>query len=233
MVVLLHGLLLSQRMHEPLARDARRARQPRHHARPARPRRLRPPADMWRYSMTVLRPRGDRAARPPRASTEAVVLGTSLGANITLEAADARAGAAARHGGRDAGARQRAARLRARVHAADGRADVRRAGDARRSAPRACAVPRAGCRGRPTSCSTGCARTRRRAPPCSRACSSAASRRTAGRAARDRDADAGDRPQARPGAPVLGRRQLAAELPERRACCRRTRSSSCAWRPSG
>ena len=42
--VLVHGLLLSQKMHRPLAQRAGRARQPGRHARPARPRALRPPA---------------------------------------------------------------------------------------------------------------------------------------------------------------------------------------------
>jgi pimeloyl-ACP methyl ester carboxylesterase len=86
--VLLPGLLLSQRMQEPLAQElaARGNRvvvmDPLGHGRSDRPR------DMWRYSM-------------PRFATQTIALldhleieqavigGTSLGANITLEVADA------------------------------------------------------------------------------------------------------------------------------------------------
>jgi pimeloyl-ACP methyl ester carboxylesterase len=87
-VVLLHGLLLSQRMHEPLARDLAA-----HgnrvvsldllgHGKSARPR------DMWRYSMSFF---GDQvvALLDHLEVDEAVVMGTSLGANTTLEIASA------------------------------------------------------------------------------------------------------------------------------------------------
>jgi pimeloyl-ACP methyl ester carboxylesterase len=84
--VLIHGLLLSQRMHEPLAR-ALAARGNRvvtldllGHGRSDRPR------DMWRYSMTAF---GEEvvALLDHLDVDEAVVLGTSLGANATLEVA--------------------------------------------------------------------------------------------------------------------------------------------------
>lgn len=85
-VVLLHGLLLSKRMHEPLA-QALAARGNRvitldllGHGESDRPR------DMWRYSMTLF---GEQliALLDHLELDEAVVLGTSLGANTTLEAA--------------------------------------------------------------------------------------------------------------------------------------------------
>jgi pimeloyl-ACP methyl ester carboxylesterase len=84
--VLIHGLLLSQRMHEPLAR-ALAERGDRivtidllGHGRSDRP------ADMWRYSMTTF---GEEvvALLDHLEVDEAVVLGTSLGANAALEVA--------------------------------------------------------------------------------------------------------------------------------------------------
>jgi pimeloyl-ACP methyl ester carboxylesterase len=85
-VVLLHGLLFSGRMHEPLAR-ALAARGNRvvtldllGHGRSDRPR------DMWRYSMSFFAEQTVGAARPP-GRRRGVVLGTSLGANTTLEIA--------------------------------------------------------------------------------------------------------------------------------------------------
>jgi pimeloyl-ACP methyl ester carboxylesterase len=84
--VLVHGLLLSQRMHEPLARAL--AEQGNRvvtidllgHGRSDRPR------DMWRYSMPAF---GAQvvALLEHLEVDEAVVLGTSLGANTTLEVA--------------------------------------------------------------------------------------------------------------------------------------------------
>jgi pimeloyl-ACP methyl ester carboxylesterase len=84
--VLIHGLLLSQRMHEPLARAFAE-----HgnrvltldllgHGRSDRPR------DMWRYSMSTF---GAQvvALLDHLEIDEAVVMGTSLGANTTLEVA--------------------------------------------------------------------------------------------------------------------------------------------------
>ena len=85
-VVLVHGLLLNQRMHEPLAR-ALAARGNRvitldllGHGASERPR------DMWRYSMSFF---GEQTIGllDHLGVREAVVLGTSLGANTTLEAA--------------------------------------------------------------------------------------------------------------------------------------------------
>jgi pimeloyl-ACP methyl ester carboxylesterase len=84
--VLLHGLLLSQRMHQPLARDL--AAQGNRvvtldvlgHGRSDRPR------DMWRYSMSAF---GEQvvALLDHLDVEDAVVMGTSLGANTTLEVA--------------------------------------------------------------------------------------------------------------------------------------------------
>ena len=85
-VVLLHGLLLNKRMHEPLARELA-ARGNRvvtldllGHGDSDRPR------DMWRYSMSFF---GEQtiALLDHLDIDEAVVMGTSLGANTTLEAA--------------------------------------------------------------------------------------------------------------------------------------------------
>lgn len=85
-VVLLHGLLLSRRMHEPLAR-ALAARGNRvitldllGHGRSDRPR------DMWRYSMSFFAEQ-TVALLDHLDVDEAVVLGTSLGANTVLEMA--------------------------------------------------------------------------------------------------------------------------------------------------
>jgi pimeloyl-ACP methyl ester carboxylesterase len=84
--VLLHGLLLSQRMHEPLA-EALAERGNRvvtldllGHGLSDRP------AEMWRYSMPEFG-REVIALLDHLEVDEAVVLGTSLGANATLEAA--------------------------------------------------------------------------------------------------------------------------------------------------
>jgi pimeloyl-ACP methyl ester carboxylesterase len=85
-LVLLPGLLFSQRMHLPLARElaARGNRvitfDPLGHGRSDRPR------DMWRYSMTFF---GEEvvALLDHLEIEEAVVGGTSLGANVTLEVA--------------------------------------------------------------------------------------------------------------------------------------------------
>ncbi len=86
--VLLHGLLLSQRMHVPLAR-ALAARGSRvitldlyGHGRSDRPR------DMWRYGMGFFA-RDVVALLDHLELDEAVVGGTSLGANTTLEVASA------------------------------------------------------------------------------------------------------------------------------------------------
>src|SRR4051812_30015078 len=85
-VVLLHGLLLSQRMHEPLAHDlAERGNRVvtldlLGHGKSDRPR------DMWRYSMSFF---GEQvvALLDELGVDQAVVMGTSLGANVTLEIA--------------------------------------------------------------------------------------------------------------------------------------------------
>ena len=129
--MLLPGLLLPSRMHEPLARDlADRGNRVitldlLGHGESDRPR------DMWRYSMPIFA-REVVALLDHLELDEAVVGGTSLGANTTLEVASLAPVAGARDGDRDAGARQRAARVRDRLHAAADRAHVRRAGHARR-----------------------------------------------------------------------------------------------------
>src|SRR3954469_4370261 len=85
-VVLLHGLLLSQRMHLPLARDlSQRGNRVvlldlLGHGRSDRPR------DMWRYSMRHFAEEVV-ALMDHLEIDEAVVGGTSLGANTTLEVA--------------------------------------------------------------------------------------------------------------------------------------------------
>src|SRR3954449_5228516 len=84
--VLLHGLLLSRRMHESLAREL--AAQGNHvvtldllgHGASDRPR------DMWRYSMPFFAEQVV-ALLDPLEVAQAVVMGTSLGANTTLEVA--------------------------------------------------------------------------------------------------------------------------------------------------
>ena len=84
--VLLHGLLLSQRMHEPLARAlAERGNRIvtldlRGHGRSERP------PDMWRYGMGFFA-QDVVALLDHLGVDEAVVGGTSLGANTTLEVA--------------------------------------------------------------------------------------------------------------------------------------------------
>ena len=87
-IILLHGLLLSQDMHAPLARDLA-AKGNRvitldllGHGRSDRPR------DMWRYSMKAY---GDQvvALMDHLGIEQAVVMGTSLGANVALETAAA------------------------------------------------------------------------------------------------------------------------------------------------
>jgi pimeloyl-ACP methyl ester carboxylesterase len=89
--VLLHGLLLSQRMHEPLARDLA-ARGNRvitldllGHGRSDRP------ADMWRYSMPQFAEQVVGLLDALEVD-EAIVAGTSLGANVALETACAAPG---------------------------------------------------------------------------------------------------------------------------------------------
>ena len=87
LTVLLHGLLFTQRMHEPLARDlASRGHRVvtldlLGHGESDRPTRQVALLDAG------LRRPGRRAARPSRRVDEAVVLGTSLGANAALESA--------------------------------------------------------------------------------------------------------------------------------------------------
>jgi len=86
--VLLPGLLLSQRMQEPLARAlAERGERvilvdPLGHGRSDRPR------DMWRYSMATFG-RQTIALLDELEIDQAVIGGTSLGANVTLEVASA------------------------------------------------------------------------------------------------------------------------------------------------
>src|SRR3974390_754710 len=88
-LILLHGLLLSQEMHRPLAEDLA-ARGNRvitvdllGHGGSDRPR------DMWNYSMAIY---GEQvvALMDHLAIEQAVVMGTSLGANTALEVASQR-----------------------------------------------------------------------------------------------------------------------------------------------
>ncbi|HVA20035.1 MAG TPA: alpha/beta hydrolase [Solirubrobacteraceae bacterium] len=90
-VILVHGLLLSQEMHRPLAEDLA-ARGNRAitvdllgHGESDRPR------DMWRYSMSIF---GEQllALMDHLEIEQAVVMGTSLGANTALEVASAAPG---------------------------------------------------------------------------------------------------------------------------------------------
>ncbi len=88
-LILLHGLLLSQQMHRPLARDLA-ARGNRvitadllGHGRSERPR------DMWRYSMAFFAEQVV-ALMDHLEIEQAVVMGTSLGANAALEMASMR-----------------------------------------------------------------------------------------------------------------------------------------------
>src|ERR1035441_11016140 len=85
-LILVHGLLLSQEMHRPLAEDLA-ARGNRvitidllGHGESDRPR------DMWRYSMSIF---GEQviALMDHLGIEQAVVMGTSLGANTALEIA--------------------------------------------------------------------------------------------------------------------------------------------------
>src|SRR5438309_2553640 len=85
-IILLHGLLLSQEMHRPLAEDLA-ARGNRvitldllGHGRSDRPR------DMWRYSMPIYAEQVI-ALMDQLELDQAVVMGTSLGANAALEVA--------------------------------------------------------------------------------------------------------------------------------------------------
>ncbi|GAC1437169.1 MAG: alpha/beta fold hydrolase [Solirubrobacteraceae bacterium] len=87
-VILVHGLMLSQKMHQPLARAlARRGNRAitvdlLGHGESDRP------VDMWRYSMTHF---GEQlvALMDHLQLRESVILGTSLGANTALEVAAA------------------------------------------------------------------------------------------------------------------------------------------------
>src|ERR1700756_3498790 len=85
-VILLHGLLLSQEMHRPLAEDLA-ARGNRvitldllGHGASDRPR------DMWRYSMAIFAEQVI-ALEDHLGLEQAAVMGTSLGANVALEVA--------------------------------------------------------------------------------------------------------------------------------------------------
>ena len=176
LTILLHGLLFNQRMHETLA-QALAARGQRvvtldllGHGDSDRPR------EKWRYSMPAF---GAQviALLDHLGEDEAVVMGTSLGANVALEAA---AGAPDR-------VRGMVIEMPVLDHALIGCAlaftpimvalTAGESGDAGALARDAGWSRGGGCRGRRTSCSTGCARTRSRAPRSSRDCSSIASRR--------------------------------------------------------
>ena len=178
-VVLLHGLLLSQRMHEPLAKAlAERGNRVitldlLGHGESERP------LDAQCYSMSFF---GEQviALLDHLEIEEAVVLGTSLGANTALEAAslapDRLRGMVIEMPVLDGALLACALAFTPLMVALSFGEPLMRASRRARSACR-------GCRGPPTSSSTSCARTPRPAPRCSRACSSAASPRTATSAA--------------------------------------------------
>ena len=225
LTVLLHGLLFSQRMHETLARAlAERGHRVvtldlLGHGESDRPR------EKWRYSMPTF---GAQviALLDELDAREATLLGTSLGANVALEAAVAGPGARARDGDRDAGARPRADRLRDRLHADHGRADRGRAGDARAgSSDRADSATRAPVAARHPARlgAPGPRAERRRLPgPVLRP------HRPAARAAPDdRRADARDRPPARHHPSVLRRRDARGRTAQRPAAAGAARCSSC------
>ena len=122
-VVLLHGQLMPRRMHQPLARAL--AAEGLHvvtldllgHGRSDRP------ADPHAYSVTAFAEQVvallDHLGAP-----QAVVGGTSLGANVSLEVAAQRARAGARPDRRDAGAQQRGRGRDPRLRPADVRRPV-------------------------------------------------------------------------------------------------------------
>ena len=162
---------------------AGRARQPGRHARPARPRAVGPAAGHVALRHGHLRRRRSSRCSTTSSVDEAVVGGTSLGANITLEVGVAGARAAARDGRRDARARQRAARLRVAftplMVALTAGEPLMKARVAGRAASSRARVPWAA-----NILLDTLRQDPGRAPPCSRACSPAAPRRTAPSGAR-------------------------------------------------
>ncbi len=156
-VILVHGLLLSQEMHRPLAEDLA-ARGNRvitvdllGHGKSDRPR------DMWRYSMSIFGEQVVGVDGPPGARAggrDGHLAGREHGARDRLGGARA----LARNGDRDAGARQRAAGKRAGLHPAARRAHLRRAGDEAARARHARGAAADCCPTTATSCSTSSAR---------------------------------------------------------------------------
>ena len=228
--VFVHGLLLSQKMHRALALELA-ARGNRvltldllGHGRSDRPR------DMTQYSMPLF---GEQivALLDHLEIEEAVIGGTSLGANAALEVADSAPdrvrGLVIEMPVLDNALLACALVFTPLLVALTFGAPVMRvvAAVARRRAH----GRRAGAR-RP--------RTGHRAPgpgPELRRPAGAVLRahRTAeGPPAPDRGARAHHRARPRPGAPVLGRRRAPRTSCATPACCARTRSSSCAWSPS-
>ena len=212
--MLLPGLLLPSRMHEPLAHELA-ARGNRvitldllGHGESDRPR------DMWRYSMPIFAEQVV-ALLDHLEIDEAVVGGTSLGANVTLEVASLAPDAAARHGDRDAGARQRPAGLRDRPSRrcwsalTFGEPVTRPAAALLRRVPRVFGHY-------PNVFLDWVSRSRGRRPRCSRASSSGARRRTAASARRSRRRRSCSAIRATPIHPFSDAKMLAEELPNGR-----------------
>ena len=233
-VVLLHGLLLGQRCtgrwprSSPPAATASSTLDLLGHGASDRP------ARHARVLDAGLRRAGRRRCSTTSASTQAVVGGDVARRERDARGRGRRARARARHGHRDAGARQRAARLRAspsrRCMVALTFGEPVHAGRPARR-PRRCR--RAALAGSPTSCSTRCARTRRRAPRSCRASSSSAWRRRAGRAPHAHGAGARDRAPPRPRAPVLGLRRARRRAARRAAAGGRLDPRAACSAPSG
>ena len=146
---------------------------------------------------------------------QAVIGGTSLGANVTLEAAARGARARQGHADRDAGAGQRAARLRAGVHAAARRPHLRGAGRARVGAARAARAARQ------LAARRHAARLGEPGPEAVGVGAAGAVLRPRGAAARgarpDEQQHARDRPLPRPDPPLLRLRHARARAAERAA----------------
>ncbi len=173
-VILMPGLLFSRKMHGPLASTlAERGYRVLcldllGHGDSDRP------PEMWNYSMTIFGTQV-HALMDHLEIDKAVVGGTSLGANATLEAVAARREPGAGHARRDARAGQRAAGLRDRLHAADDLADLRRARSRGPSAGWPGWCPAAGPLLGRAPPRLDLARTPSRPRRCSRGCSSAGS----------------------------------------------------------
>ncbi len=230
-LILVHGLLLAQTMHAPLARDLA-ARGNRvvtvdllGHGESERPR------DMWRYSMRFF---ADQvvALMDHLEVERAVVMGTSLGANtaleIALESPERLQGMVIEMPVLDNALLSSALTFTPILVALTfGEPVMKLVARGARAIPRAAAAPlrqRAAGHGPP---GTGPGRGGVAGPLLR------ARRAASQRAAHVPDAGAGDRPPARPRAPLLRRGDARRGAAQRRACWRPTRWSSCASARSG